>query len=174
MPLATPSRQISAMAPSSPFRALPAERRVALVTHVASSSREGRAHYIQRLIARGGGFRAVTLNGWPVDKLAREVVRLNAQTVADEMDLLHTLYVELEPAIQIAFLTAAGVQHADGVIDETLEPPFADAGTVAMAAVAVRDAHGEAGLHYRRTIARYNPAAWPGLGAALASLEAGA
>ena len=46
----------------SPYRSLPAERRLALVLHALTISREARALYTQRLISRGGGFRAVTLN----------------------------------------------------------------------------------------------------------------
>src|SRR3954471_18570680 len=85
---------LPAMAISSPYRSLPSARRVALVTHAMSSSREARQLYIQRLVSRGGGFRAVTLQSWPVDKLAREIVRMNAETVNDELDLLQLLYLE--------------------------------------------------------------------------------
>lgn len=119
--------------------------------------------YVQRLVARGGGFRAVTLQAWPAERLAREVVRLNAESPHDELDLLHTLYVELEPAVQRTFLDAAGVAHANGVMAESLEPPYADAEAVARGAVAVRAAHGEEGVRYLRTLARYSPAAWPGV-----------
>ena len=73
-----------------------------------TTSREARALYTGRLLARGGGFRAVTLNAWPADKLAREIVRMKAEQPQDELDLLHLLYVQLEPMIQINFLDAAG------------------------------------------------------------------
>lgn len=147
----------------SPYRSLPASRRVALVTYAISARRETRALYVQRLVARGGGFRAVTLQSWPPDRLAREVVRLHAETPHDELDLLHLLYVELEPATQITFLDAAGVPHANGVMDERLEPPYADADAVRRAAAAVRTAHGPDGVRYLRTLARYSPEAWPGV-----------
>src|SRR5687768_7240436 len=114
------------MATPSPYRSLPPARRVALVTHAVRASREARAVYSQRLVARGGGFRAATLQAWPADRLAREIVRLNAETAQDELDLLHLLYVELEPAIQITFLDAAGVPHTSGAMPDELQPPYAD------------------------------------------------
>lgn len=152
------------MATPSPYRSLPAERRVALVTHMLTASREGRALMIQRLVARGGGFRAVTLNQWPVDRLAKEIVRMNAQTAQDELDLLQLLYVELEPQIQITFLDAAGVRHDNGKMAEDLEPPYADAEAVRRGAAAVRAQHGEDGERYLRTLARYSSEGWPGIG----------
>ena len=151
------------MATPSPYRSLPSDRRVALVTHAIKSSREARELYIQRMVARGGGFRAVTLRSWPVDRLAREVVRTNAETADDELDLLHLLYVDLEPAIQTTFLEAAGVRHEQGRIPEDLEPPYADADAVRRAAAAVRERHGDDGVRYLRTLARYNREAWPGI-----------
>lgn len=153
------------MPPQSPYRSLPAERRVALLVSAMSASREVRALYAGRLVARGGGFRAATLLAWPVERLAKEVVRLNAQSASDELDLLQYLYVDLEPAIQITFLDAAGVKHDNGKIEESLEPPFAEAEAVARGADAVKAAHGEDGLRYLRTLVRYNLAAWPGLDA---------
>jgi len=147
----------------TPYRSLPAERRVALVTHMLTASREGRALMIQRLVARGGGFRAVALNQWPVERLAKEIVRMNAQTAQDELDLLQLLYVDLEPAIQITFLDAAGVRHENGRIPEELEVPYADADAVRRAAAAVREKHGEDGERYLRTLARYNREGWPGI-----------
>jgi hypothetical protein len=151
------------MATPTPYRSLPAERRVALVTHMLTASREGRALMIQRLVARGGGFRAVALNQWPVDRLAKEIVRMNAQTAQDELDLLQLLYVDLEPAIQITFLDAAGVKHEGGRMAEDLEPPYADADAVRRAAAAVREKHGDDGERYLRTLARYSREGWPGI-----------
>jgi hypothetical protein len=151
----------------SPFRSLPAERRVALVAHALTMSREARAVYVQRLVARGGGFRAVTLNKWSVDRLAREVVRLNAQTAEDELELLQLLYVDLEPSIQITFLDAAGVQHDQGKIDEGLATPYADAASVRRASIVVLERHGADGKHYLQTLARYNRDAWPEIGAVI-------
>jgi hypothetical protein len=145
----------------SPFRSLPAERRVALVTQAMTTNREGRALYIQRLLARGGGFRAVTLNSWPVERLAQEIVRMNAQTAQDELELLQLLYVDLEPSIQITFLDAAGVEHEQGRIAETQAPPYADAAAVRRAAAVVLERHGADGMHYLQTLARYNRDAWP-------------
>jgi hypothetical protein len=147
----------------SPYRSLPPERRLALVLHALTISREARALYTQRLIARGGGFRAVTLNSWPADKLAREIVRMKAEQPQDELDLLHLLYVELEPAIQIAFLDAAGVAHEKGVMPEQLEAPFADEAAVRRAATAVVEQHGDDGARYLHTLARYSAAGWPGI-----------
>jgi hypothetical protein len=155
----------------TPYRSLPVERRVALVKHVVTSSRDARALYVQRLAARSG-FRPVTLQSWPPDKLAKEVVRMNAQTANDELDLLHLLYVELEPAIQVTFLDAAGVSHDKGVMAEDLEAPYADADAVKRAATIVRDQHGEDGMRYLRTLARYSRDGWPGIEEAVASLEA--
>lgn len=157
------------MASPSPFRTLPAERRVALVNHAVTNHKGARATYVQRLVARGGGFRAATLMTWPADRLAREVVRLNAASATDELELLQLLYVDLEPAIQIAFLDAAAVAHEKGVIDEKLEPPYASSDAVASAAKLVAETHGADGVHYLRTLERYNLMAWPGLDAFLAS-----
>ncbi len=162
------------MASPSPFRSLPSDRRVSLIAHAITAHKGARATYIQRLVARGGGFRAASLLSWPADRLAREVVRLNAQTAIDELELLQLLYVDLEPAIQITFLDAAGVLHENGVIDEKLEVPYADAEAVARSATALIAAHGAEGLHYLRTLARYNLAAWPALDAVLAAVDASA
>lgn len=153
---ATPKRQ-------SLFRELSAERRVALLTKLISANRDTRAVFIQRMVARGGGFRAATLQSWAPAKLASEVVRLNAQTPDDELDLLHALYVSVEPQIQETFLKAAGVKAEGAVIDESLEAPFADAAGVQRGATAVLEQFGEEGKHYLRTIAHYNAAAWPGV-----------
>jgi hypothetical protein len=153
-----------AMAKSiSPYRSLPPDRRLALVTHFIKSSPQAREVYVRRMASRPGGFRIVTLRAWSADRLAAEVVRLNAQTAQDELDLLHLLYVELEPAIQTTFLDAAGVAHENGQIAEDLEVPYADEAGVARAAAAVRAQHGEDGERYLRTLARYTPAAWPGI-----------
>lgn len=157
------------MSKSSLYRELPASRRVALVLHAISNHKGARALYATRLVARGGGFRAATLMTWPADRLAKEIVRLNAESAQDELELLQLLYVDVEPAMQITFLTAAGVAHENGVIPEGLEPPYANAESVARGASAVRAAHGEDGLHYLRVLVRYNLGAWPGLDAAIAS-----
>jgi hypothetical protein len=147
----------------SPYRSLPPEKRLSLVIHAVSTSREARALYTQRLISRGGGFRAVTLNSWPAEKLAREIVRLKAEQAQDELDLLHLLYVQLEPAIQIDFLDTARVAHERGVMPEDLQPPFADEATVRLAAAKVMEQHGEDGARYLHTLARYSAAGWPGI-----------
>ena len=105
----------------------------------------------------------MTLRSWSPDRLATEVVRLNAQTAQDEFDLLHHLYVELEPSVQITFLDAAGVPHENGAMPEDLEIPYADESAVARAAAAVREQHGEDGERYLQTLARYSPTAWPGI-----------
>ena len=131
---AAPATIFSRVKPSSPYRLLPAERRLSLVTHALRQHRENREAYAQRLVARGGGFRAATLMTWAPERLAKEVVRLNAESAQDELELLQLLYVELEPHIQIAFLDAAGVAHTDGIIPEELEAPYADAPAVEHAA----------------------------------------
>lgn len=159
------------MATPSPYRSLPPERRLALVTHAVKSSRESRAVFIQRLASRPGGFRLVTLQSWPADKLAREVVRLKAETSQDEFDLLHLLFVELEPGIQVAFLDAAGVSHENGRMPDDLEAPYADEASVGRAAALVRAQFGDDGARYLRTLARYNAAGWPGIAALVADLE---
>jgi hypothetical protein len=149
--------------PISPYRSLSPERRLALVTHFIKASPQAREVFIQRMASRPGGFRVVTLRSWSPDRLATEVVRLNAQTAQDELDLLHHLYVELEPAIQITFLDAAGVPHENGQMSENLEIPYADEAAVARASAAVRAQHREDGERYLRTLARYSPSAWPGI-----------
>src|SRR4051794_8603274 len=110
----------------SPYRTLPVERRVDLVTRAISANKQNRAGFTQRLVARPGGFRAVTLNSWSAEKLAREIVRLRAETASDELDLLQMLYVELEPGIQVTFFDAVGVRPEKGQIAEGQDPPFAD------------------------------------------------
>lgn len=151
------------MATPSPYRSLPAEKRVALVTHVIKASKEGRAIMIQRMMSRGG-FRPVTLQQWPAEKLATEIVRMKAEASNDELDLLHLLYVELEPGIQSTFLDAAGVKHENGKIPEDAQAPYTDAAGVQRGVAAVRAKHGEDGERYLRALARYAADAWPGIG----------
>lgn len=151
------------MAPLSPYRSLPAEKRIALVTHIIKASREGRMIMVQRMMARGG-FRPVTLQQWPPEKLASEVVRMKAESSSDELDLLHLLYVEIEPAIQVTFLDAAGVKHENGKMSEDLASPYADAAGVARGVEAVKAKHGEDGIRYLRTLSRYAGNDWPGIG----------
>ena len=155
------------MAVLTPYRSLPADKRVQLVTHVIKASKEGRMLMVQRMMSRGG-FRPVTLQSWPAEKLASEIVRMKAETSNDELDLLHLLYVELEPAIQTTFLDAAGVKHDNGKIPEELQSPYADEAGVKRAVAAVRAKHGEEGERYLRTLARYAAEAWPGIEAAIA------
>ena len=159
------------MAITSPYRSLPSARRVALVTHAMTASRETRLLFIQRLVSRGGGFRAVTLQSWPIDRLAREIVRMNAETANDELDLLQLLYLEVEPEIQATFLDAAGVRHEGGKMPEDLEPPYADADAVRRGAAAVREKHGEEGDRYLRTLLRYSREGWPGIEEVVAQLD---
>src|ERR1051325_3208376 len=144
----------------SPYRSLPAEKRVVLVQHAIRASKEGRALFVQRLASRGG-FRPMTLMQWPPDKLAAEVVRMKAESNGDELDLLHLLYVELEPAIQSTFLDATGGKHTKGVMAAALKPPYADADAVARGARKVATDHGDDGLRYLRTLARYATKDWP-------------
>jgi hypothetical protein len=154
------------MATLSPYRSLPAEMRARLVTHVIKASREGRAIMVQRMMTRGG-FRPATLQQWPAEKLAAEVVRMKAESSNDELDLLHLLYVELEPAIQSTFLDAAGVKHENGKMPDDLTSPYADAAGVGRGIEAVRSRHGDDGERYLRTLARYAAADWPGIGDAV-------
>ena len=157
--------------PTTPYRQLSAERRLSLLTHAMRQHRDNRAAFAQRLVARGGGFRAATLMSWPAERLAREILRLNAESAQDELELLQLLYVELEPQIQIAFLDAAGVAHENGVIPDELEPPYAERPAVEHAAGVVLGVHGSDGEHYLRTIAKYNAAAWPGIEEVVAALK---
>ncbi len=155
---------------ASPYRSLSAERRLALVTRAIKGNREIRAGFVQRILKKGGGFRVATLQSWPPDKLAREIVRMNAETAEDELTLLNLLYVEFEPAIQITFLDAAGVKHEGGVLAEDLPTPYASVEAVARGVAAVVAAHADDGRHYLVTIARYNGDAWPGLDAVIAGM----
>ena len=157
------------MANPSLDRARPSAKRVALLTRLITERKDARAVYIARM-AKRGGFRPVTLMQWPAAKLAQEVVRMNAQSADDEVDLLQALYVDLEPAIQADFLRAAGVKADGAVIDEALEAPYCDAESVAKAAAAIQSIHGDEAVHYLRVIARYNPAGWPGLDTVLAGI----
>ncbi len=148
---------------SSPYKSLSAERRLALLTHALTNHKGTRATYIQRLVARGGGFRAATLFAWSSERLAKEILRLNTQTPQDELDLLQLLYVDMEPQYQITFLDTAGVPHENGVIQDDLTAPYASDEAVEKAAMAVMAAHGENGMLYLRTLVVYNLVAWPGL-----------
>jgi len=159
--------------PLSPYRALPAEKRVALVTHDISSSPASRERYVRLIVARGGGFRLETVRKRSIEQLAREIVRFGLETSADEVGLLQTLYVELEPALQIAFLDAAGVRREGAIIADDLETPFADAATVRQAGLALVAEYGDNARAYLRTIAVYNGEAWPGLGGVVAELGLG-
>ena len=97
---------------------------------------------------------------------------MNAQSGQDEIELLQLLYVELEPGIQVSFLDEAGVKHEKGVIDESLQPPYADADAVRRAAALVQQQHGADGVHYLRTIARYSREGWPGIEEIVAAIPA--
>ena len=95
---------------------------------------------------------------------------VNAESPSDELDLLQLLYVDLEPGIQTTFLDAAGVAHENGRMDEALEPPYTDADGVRRGARAVQEQHGEDGMRYLRTLARYAREGWPGIDDVLAEL----
>jgi hypothetical protein len=71
--------------------------------------------------------------------------------------------VELEPAIQTAFLDSLGVTHENGSIPEGLEPPFAEPARIRAGADALLAQFGDDARRYLRTIAMYNAEAWPGL-----------
>ena len=159
------------MANLSPYRSLPAEKRVQLVAHVIKASKEGRMLMVQRMMTRGG-FRATTLQSWPAEKLAGEIVRMKAESSNDELDLLHLLYVQLEPAIQITFLDAAGVKHENGSMPEDIKSPFADGAAVERASTRVWQHHGDDGMRYLRTLARYAANDWPGIVEQVERLEA--
>ena len=159
------------MPPLSPYRTLPVERRGALVTYELKTQKEARKIFIQRLVSRGGGFRPASFQNWPAERLAQEVVRLKVESAQDELGLMQTLYVELEPAVQSTFLDAAGVSHTDGRIAEEAEPPFCSAEAVATASAATIAGHGEDGVRYLRTIHRYALESWPGLDDVIAGLE---
>ena len=160
------------MPPLSPYRSLPVERRVALVTYELKTQKDARAIFIQRLVGRGGGFRPASFQNWPAERLAQEVVRLKVESAQDELGLMQTLYVDLEPAIQGAFLDASGVQHENGRIDENAEPPFCTPDATERGAAAVIATHGDEGVRYLRTIHRYAAESWPGLDGVLSRLDA--
>ncbi len=159
------------MPPTSPYRSLPVERRVALVTYELKTQKDARAIFIARLVSRGGGFRPASFQNWPAERLATEVVRLKVESAQDELGLMQTLYVDLEPTIQSTFLDAAGVKHTGGRIDENAEPPYCDAAAVAKASAATLSAHGDEGARYLRTIHRYASESWPGLDDVVSALE---
>lgn len=151
------------MASTSPYRSLPVARRQALVLEELSRQREMKAAWIQRLVSKGGGFRAETLRKWPLEQLAREITRRGMENFADELRLLQMLYVELEPEIQKEYLDLAGVAHEEGSIPEELQEPYTSQELALSAAGQLIERRGDEGLHYLRTIATYNGGAWPGL-----------
>jgi hypothetical protein len=157
------------MPPISPYRSLPVERRVALVTYEIKTQRDARAIFVQ-LVGRGGGFRPASFQNWPPERLAQEVVRLKVESAQDELGLMQTLYVDLEPAIQSTFLDAAGVKHVNGRIDEAAEPPYCNADSVKAGAAEAIAQHGDDGVRYLRTIHRYAAESWPELDAIVAAL----
>lgn len=148
----------------SPYRTLPTDRRISLVAHDIAHNRDSRDGYIGRIVARGGGFRPEKLRKWPPEQLAREVVRHNLETPQDELGLMIALYIDLEPAIQITFLDAAGVAHEKGAMAADLEPPFTNGDAVKNAAQGLVERFGDDARRYLRTIALYNADGWPGLG----------
>ncbi|HYW49053.1 MAG TPA: hypothetical protein VE861_00530 [Gemmatimonadaceae bacterium] len=142
------------------------------MTYEIKTQREARGIFIQRLVSRGGGFRPASFQNWSAERLAQEVVRLKVESAQDELGLMQTLYVDLEPAIQATFLDAAGVKHTNGRIDEDVEPPFCDEGTTGRAAIALLAAHSDEGVRYLRTIHRYASESWPGLDTVIAGIDA--
>ena len=151
------------MSKLSPYRSLPPARRLALMIYALNADRGVRDAYARRLVVRGGGFRTETLKKWPVDQLAKEIIRRGVEGPQDELQLLLLLYVEIEPVYQTTFLEATGVPHDGANIADDLPIPFADAATVKQAAEALIAQFGDEALAYLRTIALYNGAAWPGL-----------
>ena len=145
---------------------------MALVTYELKTQKDARAIFVQRLVGRGGGFRPASFQNWPAERLAQEVVRLKVESAQDELGLMQTLYVDLEPAVQSTFLDAAGVKHENGRIDENAEPPYCSAEATTTAADALLAAHGEDGMRYLRTIHRYASESWPGLDAVLRKVDA--
>jgi hypothetical protein len=139
------------MPPLSPYRSLPVERRVALVTYEIKTQRDARAIFVQRLVGRGGGFRPASFQNWPPERLAQEVVRLKVESAQDELGLMQTLYVDR--------------------IDEKAEPPYSNADGVKAGSSAVVAQHGDDGVRYLRTIHRYAAESWPGLDAVIAGME---
>lgn len=133
------------------------------MTHALTADPGVRAAYARSLAARGGGFRVDTLRKWPVDQLAKEIVRRNAEGSQDELQLLLLLYVEVEPVYQTTFLESTGVPHDGANLAEDLEAPYTDAATVKRAAESLIAQFGDEGRHYLTTIAYYNGSAWPGL-----------
>ena len=151
------------MSKLSPYRSLPSARRLAVLIYALNADRGVRDAYVRRLVVLGGGFRAETLKKWPVDQLAKEIIRRSVEGPQDELQLLLLLYVEVEPVYQTTFLGATGVPHDGANIADDLPIPFADAATVKQAAEALIAQFGDEALAYLRTIALYNGAAWPGL-----------
>ncbi len=147
----------------TPYRLLPASKRVSLLMHAMKTRKPSRAIYAQRLVERGGGYRVATLLTWTAERLAQEIVRRGAENVNDELELLQLLYLEVDPQLQVEFLNLAGVSHNDGVIPDELPAPYADAGAVRHAAEALVATRGDDAVHYIHTIARYNGEAWPGI-----------
>ena len=160
------------MATPTLYRSLPTEQRVALVQHLIKADKANRALFVARLAGLPGGFRTVTLQSWPADKLAKEVVRRNAEKPDDEMDLLRVLYIEMQPEVQIAFLDTAGVKRDGANIHESVEAPYTDEESVKRAAALVQEEFGDLGRHYLRTIAKYNRDGWPGIDAIIDALPA--
>ena len=152
------------MANTTPYRTLSLEKRTALVKHMITSSKEGRTLFLARLASKTG-FRPVTLQSWSADKLASEVIRTRAETGDDELNLLHLLYVDLEPAIQSTFLDAAGVRHENGAMPDDLGAAVCkNEEGVKRRRGGGADATRRGWLErYLQTLARYSADGWPGI-----------
>lgn len=156
------------------WRALPsAERRHAAAVLLADSESPWARPALVDFLARvNKGFRRPTIAGWSNDKIADEIGRKPLEDAPLIDTLLKALHFPERVALQAAFFDAAGIAHADGMIEgDALPQPATTPDVAAAAAATLLGAHpGDAALFYLLCISALEPGAWPTLHAAVRSL----
>ncbi len=153
--------------PATLYHSLSWEQRRAAVEVLLRTTPEFRNSVIRRFVLGVGGFRPETLRSWPLERLAREVVRRDLEAPCDDRFLLRIHYTETEPTIQEAFLEAAGVAHLGATISADSQEPFTDAETVEAASLVLVNRFGSAGIHYLACLHEYAADLWPGIAEAV-------
>lgn len=103
----------------------------------------------------------------PIARKAKHLAQLVGMPEAMAARLLVSYHLGHQRPLMAAFLDAAGIPHADGLIDEAMEGPI-DAAKLAAGAEALSSAHPEADVRlYFQTLLLQDPDTWGGLQAHL-------